>query len=95
MLQPGLLSVSVFRRSYGRRYTDLPVDEVSPTELLIDCSNTYMQPAHYDLRAGDIVRWRSGERFIEAQIVSVTRDNTTLRAELAGAHPLPPDFFPY
>jgi hypothetical protein len=95
MVQPSLVTVSVFRRHYGKRYTDLPVDQIDSSGLRIDCAETYMRPEQYDLRPGDIVRWRQGERYIEAVISVVNRDDRAVRAELSGAHPLPPDFFPY
>jgi hypothetical protein len=95
MVQPSLITVSIFRRHYGKRYTDLPVDQIDSSGLRIDCADTYMRPEQYDLRPGDIVRWRQGERYIEAVISAVSRDDSAVRAELSGAHPLPPDFFPY
>ncbi|NTU79802.1 MAG: hypothetical protein HGA45_10435 [Chloroflexales bacterium] len=95
MSQLSLTTVIVFRRSYGRRYTDLPVDNVDRDGLLIACEGTYMRPEHYDLRPGDIVRWRQGDRYVEAVISSVRRDSRSIQADLADAHPLPPEFFPY
>jgi hypothetical protein len=95
MSQPTLTTVSVFRRSYGRRYTDLPVDSVDRDGLLISCDGTYMRPEHYDLRPGDIVRWRQGERYVEAVVSTVRRDVRSVQVALAEAHPLPPEFFPY
>ncbi len=95
MLQPPLVTVSVYRRDYGHRYTDLPVDQLDSTGFVIDCSTSHARPAHYDLRQGDIVRWRAGERYIEAVISAVSRDATTLRVEFSGAHLLPPEFVPY
>lgn len=95
MSQPSLTTVIVFRRNYGRRYTDLPVDQVDREGLLILCDGTYMRPEHYDLRPGDIVRWRNGERYVEAVVSAVRRDERALSADLADAHPLPPEFFPY
>lgn len=95
MLPPPLVTVSVFRRHYGRRYTDLPVERVDSTSLHIDCAGTFMRPEHYDLRPDDIVRWRDGERYVEALIGAVHRDETSLHADLIGAHLLPPEFFPY
>lgn len=95
MSQPALITVSIFRRSYGRRYTDLPVDEVDRDGLRINCDGTHMRPEHYDLRAGDIVRWRTGDRYVEATISAVSRDPRAIYATLADAHPLPPEFFQY
>lgn len=95
MTQPSLITVNVFRRSYGRRYTELPVDSVDRDGLLITCDGPFMRPEHYDLRPGDIVRWRAGERYIEAVIGEVTRDERALSATLVDAQLLPPEFFPY
>jgi hypothetical protein len=95
MSQPNLTTVSIFRRSYGRRYTDLPVESVDRDGLQISCEGTFMRPEHYDLRPGDIVRWRNGERYVEAVISTVHRDTRSISAALSGAHPLPPEFFPY
>lgn len=95
MSQPNLVTVNVFRRHFGRRYTELPVDLIEASALRIDCVDTFMRPELYDLRPGDIVRWREGEHYIEAEIRSVQRDAGSIHAELGGAHPLPPEFFPY
>ncbi|HMQ31830.1 MAG TPA: hypothetical protein PKD53_13970 [Chloroflexaceae bacterium] len=95
MSQPSLTTVFVFRRHYGRRYTELPVDSVDRDGLQISCDGTHMRPEHYDLRPGDIVRWRSGDRFVEAVISAVRRDERALSADLADARPLPPEYFPY
>lgn len=95
MLPPTLVTVSVFRRHYGRRYTDLPVERVDSTGLRIDCAGTFMRPAHYDLLPGDIVRWRQGERYAEAVIGAVRRGADSVEADLTGAQLLPPEFFPY
>lgn len=95
MVQPSLVTVSVFRRHYGKRYTELPVDQIDTSGLRIDCRETYMRPELYDLRPGDIVRWRQGGRYIEAEISAVTRDDSAVHATFTGVHPLPPDFFPY
>lgn len=95
MSQPSLVTVNVFRRHFGRRYTELPVDLIEAGALRIDCVDSFMRPEQYDLRPGDVVRWRQGERYIEAEIRSVHRDARSIHAELDGAHPLPPEFFPY
>jgi hypothetical protein len=95
MFQPSLKTVSVFRRHYGRRYTDLPVDEVDETMLLIDCTGTFMRPELYDLCPGDIVRWRQGEQYVEAVISTITREASAVRVALSEPQPLPLDFFPY
>jgi hypothetical protein len=95
MTQPSLTTVSVFRRHYGRRYTDLPVDELDPAALVISCVGTLMRPEHYDLRPGDIVRWRQGDQYVEAVINEVTREASAVRVALSEPQPLPLDFFPY
>jgi hypothetical protein len=95
MSQPSLLTVNVFRRHFGRRYTELPVDLIEAGGLRIDCATGFLRPEQLDLRPGDIVRWRHGERYIEAEVRSVHRDARSLHAELVGAHPLPTDYFPY
>lgn len=95
MLQPSLITVIVFRRHYGRRYTDLPVDAIDSTSFSIDCNGTFMRPEHYDLRPGDIARWREGERYVEATIADVHRSTNSVRVDLADAHLLPPEYFPY
>jgi hypothetical protein len=95
MLQPNLVTVFVFRRQYGRRYTELPVDSIDSAGFRIDCADSHMRPRQYDLRPGDVVRWRQGERFAEAQISAVHYDDAAVRVELNGAYLLPPDYFPY
>lgn len=95
MSQPPLLTVSTFRRSYGRRYTELPVDRIDRESFAIDCSASAMRPDLYDLRVGDLVRWREGERFVEAAVAAVRREGPLLTVALRDAHPLPPDYFPY
>lgn len=94
MSQPSFMSIFVFRRNYGRRYTELPVDELDRDGFTIVC-NGRLRPEHFDLQPGDIVRWRSGEQFIEATLSAVHREPNRLRAVLADAHPLPPEYFPY
>lgn len=95
MIQPGLKTVIVFRRHYGRRYTDLPVEQVDRDGLIINCDGTYMRPQHYDLRPGDLVRWREGERFLEATISAVQLEPHGVRVIFRDAWLLPPEFFPY
>lgn len=95
MSVPSLTTVMVFRRSYGRRYSDLPVDQIDRDGLLINCEGTFMRPTHYDLRPGDLVRWRQGERYAEATIAEVQRSATAVQVTLRGATLLPPDYFPY
>ena len=88
-----LLTIDVERRGYGRRYSSLPVDAISRTELLIDCTGGYMRPERFDLRPGDTVRWREGQRRFQAQIAEVQREGLLLRASLEQAALLPADFF--
>ena len=95
MVQPSLTTVTVFRRHYGRRYTDLPVEQIDREGMTIDCAETYMRPAHYDLRTGDLVRWRQGDRFVEAVISDVRRDESAVQITLVDARLLPPEYFPY
>lgn len=95
MIPQNLTTITIERRSYGRRYSELPVDLIDRDGFVIDCAGAYARPEHYDLRVGDIVRWRQGERVIEATIAAVDRGAERLHATLSGAHPLPPDFFYY
>lgn len=94
MLQPSLRFIFVFRRSYGRRYSDLPVDELSQEGFTIICVGA-LRPAHFDLQPGDIVRWRSDGVFFEGTLATVQRDAERLHATFAVVHPLPDDYFPY
>ena len=95
MHQPGLITVNIFRRNYGRRYTGLPVDILDQTSLVIHCDHRLMRPDLYDLCPGDLVRWRQDEQYVEAVISSVHREQGTIYAALSNFHQLPPDFFPY
>lgn len=95
MLQPSLITVSVFRRHYGRRYTDLPVVHVDREAFVISCEDTYMRPNHYDLQPGDLVRWREGEQYLEATISAVTITAPGLHVALSAPYLLPTEFFPY
>ncbi|NJN15334.1 MAG: hypothetical protein HC822_03070 [Oscillochloris sp.] len=95
MSQPNLRTVSIFRRNYGRRYTDLPVDEISREFFLIDCNGYAMRPELYDLQSGDLARWRQGERFVEATIDHIVIDNQQLHVVLRDPVLLPEDYFPY
>jgi hypothetical protein len=88
-------TVDVERRGYGRRYTGLPVDTLSREGFAIDFTGAYMRPEWIDIQPGDIVRWREGERRIQARVTAVHRDDRTLTVRVEGAAPLPPDaFFP-
>jgi hypothetical protein len=95
MIPQNLTTITIERRNYGRRYSELPVDLIDRDGFEIDCAGAYARPAHYDLCVGDIVRWRDGERAIEATIAAVERSADRIRANLTGAHPLPPEYFYY
>jgi hypothetical protein len=89
------LTVDIERRGYGRRYTGLPVDTLSREGFSIDFSGAYMQPELIDIQAGDIVRWRDGDRLVQAFVDQVRREDSTLHVSIAGLTPLPPEaFFP-
>jgi hypothetical protein len=90
-----LLTVDVFRRGHGRRYSTLPVDQLDRESFAIDCSAGGLRPEHFDLRQGDIVRFAQGERYVEATIASVSREAQQVRATLADAQLLPPEYFPF
>ncbi|WP_298407351.1 hypothetical protein [uncultured Chloroflexus sp.] len=95
MAQPSLRTISVIRRGYGRRYTDLPVDELSQQRIVIDCAGGYLRPALIDLRQGDTVYWREQERYVSGQISQVRRDDQRVIAILKDVQVMPEDFFPY
>ncbi len=95
MIPQNLTTITIERRGYGRRYSELPVDLIDHDSFEIDCAGAYARPIHYDLRPGDIVRWRDGEHIIEANIAAVEHSSDRVRAVLTGAHPLPPEFFYY
>jgi hypothetical protein len=88
-----LLTVDIERRGYGRRYTGLPVDERTRTGFRIDFAGAYTRPAQIDIRVGDIVRWRDGERYIQAAVAEVSRTDETLHVAVRDAAPLPPEGF--
>jgi len=89
------LTVDIERRGYGRRYTELPVDALSRQGFSIDFTGAYMRPEMIDIRAGDIVRWRDGERRVQATVADVRRDGAQLHVLVEGLVPLAPDaFFP-
>lgn len=95
MAQPSLRTISVIRRGYGRRYTDLPVDELSHQRIVIDCSSGYLRPALIDLRQDDMVYWREQERYVSGQISQVRREDQRVIALLKDVQLMPEDFFPY
>jgi hypothetical protein len=74
MSQPTLRTISVIRRGYGRRYTDLPIDELSQQRIMIDCSGGYLKPTMIDLQPDDMVYWREQGRYVTARIELVQRD---------------------
>ncbi|MBK9941933.1 MAG: hypothetical protein IPP13_09985 [Kouleothrix sp.] len=89
------LTVDVERRGYGRRYTELPVDSLSREGFAIDFAGAYMRPEWIDIRQGDIVRWRDGERRVQARVAEVRREGAWLHVRVEGVFPLPPEaFFP-
>lgn len=88
-------TVDVERRGYGRRYTGLPVDTLSREGFSIDFTGAYMRPERIDIQPGDIVRWREGERQVQALVAEVRREGQMLHVRITGLVPLPPDaFFP-
>lgn len=88
-------TVDIERRGYGRRYTWLPVDEISRQGFSINFAGAYTRPEMIDIRPGDIARWREGGRLVEGKVTAVRREPTLLHALLEDVHPLPPDaFFP-
>ncbi|EFO79333.1 hypothetical protein OSCT_2771 [Oscillochloris trichoides DG-6] len=95
MIVPSLTTITIERRGYGRRYSDLPVDHLDIDGFVIDCSGAYTRPNHYDLRVGDIVRWRNGDQILEAIIAGVERSNDRVTVTLRNTTPLPDDFFFY
>lgn len=89
------LTVDVERRGYGRRYTELPVDSLSRQGFSIDFTGAYVRPEMIDIRAGDIVRWRDGERRVQATVAEVRREDTAIHVLVDGLVPLSPEaFFP-
>lgn len=87
------LTVDVERRGYGRRYTGLPVDALSRAGFSIDFTGAYMRPEMIDIRVGDVIRWREGERLVEARAAVVHRDETAFSVQFEDVRPLPPDAF--
>lgn len=93
--EQSLKTIDVVRRDYGRRYTGLPVDTIDRQSFTIDCNQTYMRPAMFDLRPGDTVRWVKNGRYLEGTIASVERTETLIRAVLDQVKVLPADFSPW
>ena len=89
------LTVDIERRGYGRRYTGFPVDSLSREGFSIDFNGALMRPEMVDIQPGDTVRWREGERLIQAIAAEVRRDNLWLHVSVEAVMPLPPEaFFP-
>jgi len=89
------LTVDIERRGYGRRYTGFPVDSLSREGFSIDFNGALMRPEMVDIRPGDTVRWREGERLIQAIAAEVRRDDLWLYVRVEAVTPLPPEaFFP-
>ena len=86
-------TIDLERRGYGKRYTWLPVDQLTREGFVIDCQDAYVQPHMYDIRPGDIARWREGERLIEAIVSHVHVEGSAVHAQVEGARPLPPEAF--
>ena len=87
------LTVDVERRGYGRRYTDLPVDALSREGFAIDCTGAYMRPEWFDIRQGDVVRWREGERRAQGVVAAVRREGDWVYVQVDGVTPVPPEAF--
>jgi hypothetical protein len=92
-MQQSYRTVDIERRGYGRRYSWLPVDVLNREEFAIDFTGGYLRPEMIDIRPGDIVRWREGERMIQAHVAEVHREPYLLRVRLENASLLPPDAF--
>lgn len=86
-------TVDIERRGIGRRYTWLPVDTRSREAFSIDCSGAYVRPEMYDIRPGDVVRWREGERLIEGVVGAVQRVGEQIDVRVDGAALLPVEAF--
>ena len=86
-------TIDIERRGYGKRYTALPVDQLSRTEFVIDFTGAYMRPDMIDIQAEDIVRWREGERRLQGRVASVERELQQLHATISDARPIPPEEF--
>ncbi len=88
-----LITVDIVRRGYGRRYTTLPVDERSDEEFVIECRGARLGPERYDVRVGDLVRWRADAGHVQGVVRRVIRQGTRLQVVLADTAPLPADGF--
>jgi len=92
-MQPSYRTVDIERRGYGRRYTWLPVDSLNREGFAIDFTGAYIRPDQIDVRPGDTVRWREGERQVQAQVAEVRREPEMLHVRFEQVTPLPPDAF--
>jgi len=92
-MQQSYRTVDIERRGYGRRYTWLPVDLLTREGFSIDFTGAYVRPEQIDVRPGDIVRWREGERHVQAQIAEVRREPNALHVRFEHVVPLPPEAF--
>jgi hypothetical protein len=88
-----LLTVDIDRRGYGRRYTMLPVDERSDEGFVIECRGARLGPERYDVRVGDLVRWRADAGHVQGVVRRVIRQDARLQVVLADTAPLPADGF--
>ena len=86
-------TVDIERRGYGKRYTALPVDQLSRTEFVIDFTGAYMRPEMIDIQPEDTVRWREGERRLQGRIATVERESQRLHAAICDARPMPAEEF--
>jgi hypothetical protein len=91
--EQNLRTIDIERRGYGRRYTWLPVDQLSRTAFIIDCTGTYTRPEMYDIQPQDIVRWREGEQYVQGRITDVVRTIDRLEAQIDDAQPMAPDSY--
>jgi hypothetical protein len=86
-------TVDIERRGYGRRYTWLPVDSLSRDGFTIDCTGAYLRPEHFDIRVGDVVRWREADRLLQGSVAEVRRHDLLLEARVELVELLPPEAF--
>lgn len=90
---PSYRMVDISRRGYGRRYTMLIVDDLSKQGFRIDLHGAYMRPERYDIRSGDVVHWRDGERIIQAVVEHVSVGAEELTVVLRDAQPIPIELY--
>jgi hypothetical protein len=86
-------TVTIERRGYGRRYTWLPVDELSREGFAIQFEGSYTRPEMIDIQQGDTVFWQDGGRRVEATVTAVERSESALHVHVADVKPLPPEAF--